>query len=42
MPDEGVEILLALYSRLEPPPSESEAERLAEYFCGKGGEDEQS
>lgn len=34
MTDEGIAILCALYSHLHEP-SESEGERLAEYFCGK-------
>lgn len=35
--DEGVDILCALYSRRDDPPSESEAERLAEYFSTEVG-----
>ena len=38
---EGVQILLALYSRLRPPPGESEAEELLKFFCGEE-EDESS
>lgn len=39
MPNEGAKILCALYARLKPPPSEDEAERLAEYFCGEEEKD---
>jgi len=41
MSREGVRILLALESRRRPPPSESEAERLVEFFRKKEGEDPQ-
>lgn len=35
MADEGVDILCALYSKRGAEPSEVEAERLVEFFCGK-------
>lgn len=38
MSREGVRILLALYSRLKPPPSEAERIELLEFFR-KEGED---
>jgi len=39
MTDKGIHILLASEPPREPL-SESEAERLVEFFCGKEGEDE--
>jgi len=35
MSNEGVAILLALYSRLKPPPSEAERKELLEFFRRK-------
>ena len=39
--NEGVRILLALYSRLKPPPSEAERIELLEFFRPKEEEDGQ-
>jgi|GEM_PF-2921970 len=40
MSNEGVRILLALYSRLKPPPSEAERNELLEFFRKKEREDD--
>jgi len=42
MANEGVAILLALYSRLKPPPTEAEREELLKFFKRKEEEDETS
>jgi len=41
MSREGVRILLALYSRLKPPPSEAERIELLEFFSKKDDEGEE-